>query len=419
MSLLDRQKFAAPQRGLPVEEKNGSATLTTTTGETVQFFYSNAGVRTQDAGQAAGVAVEAVLAKNNIKNSQGKTQATSADTSLSFTSTAFTTEVAMNMDLLETFDAASFDARLTAFTKDLADGEYRVDYGKGIIYGKKASTQTSLAAATYKTYAAAASGGGVSADDDGAFTPGTAASITPAGFFADETAPDSVNEGDVGVARMTLDRRILTAGQTTDDAAPETGTRANAMGALADETATDSVDEGDIGFVRMSLDRRLITSSEDTDDAAKTAGSKVAVIGGVMDDTSTDTVDEGDAGWVRITNDRNLMMTLGYLIAGEDQTNNVLHTRYNGSYVRITTAATTVVKAAAGHLRLIAMNTKVATGTVTLYDNTAGSGTIIGVITFGAALLSDQGTSEIFDLNFNTGLTIVTTGTMDLTVVYS
>ena len=48
-----------------------------------------------------------------------------------------------------------------------------------------------------------------------------------------------------------------------DDAAFVIGTdKVNAQGFLADETATDSVDEGDIGLARMTLDRRMITSSE-------------------------------------------------------------------------------------------------------------------------------------------------------------
>lgn len=44
--------------------------------------------------------------------------------------------------------------------------------------------------------------------DDAAFTPGTT-SVQPVGFFADETAPDSVDEGDTGAARMTLDRKQI------------------------------------------------------------------------------------------------------------------------------------------------------------------------------------------------------------------
>lgn len=44
--------------------------------------------------------------------------------------------------------------------------------------------------------------------DDAAFTPGTS-SVSMAGFEADETATDSVDEGDAGAARMTLDRKQI------------------------------------------------------------------------------------------------------------------------------------------------------------------------------------------------------------------
>lgn len=44
--------------------------------------------------------------------------------------------------------------------------------------------------------------------DDAAFTPGST-SVSMAGFQADETATDSVDEGDAGAARMTLDRKVI------------------------------------------------------------------------------------------------------------------------------------------------------------------------------------------------------------------
>jgi hypothetical protein len=44
--------------------------------------------------------------------------------------------------------------------------------------------------------------------DDSAFTIATDA-VSPIGALADETAPDSVDEGDVGLVRMTLDRKLL------------------------------------------------------------------------------------------------------------------------------------------------------------------------------------------------------------------
>lgn len=48
--------------------------------------------------------------------------------------------------------------------------------------------------------------------DDAAFTPATS-SVMMAGFEADETATDSVDEGDAGAARMTLDRKVITTPQ--------------------------------------------------------------------------------------------------------------------------------------------------------------------------------------------------------------
>jgi hypothetical protein len=53
--------------------------------------------------------------------------------------------------------------------------------------------------------------------DDSAFAVGTD-SVGASGYLADETTPDSVDEGDVGIARMTLDRKQLFVGvdSTTD-----------------------------------------------------------------------------------------------------------------------------------------------------------------------------------------------------------
>lgn len=86
------------------------------------------------------------------------------------------------------------------------------------------------------------------------------------------------------------------------------------------------------------------------------------------------------------------------------------------SYANIATNATTVVKAGAGTLHSITINTKGASSnTATIYDNTAGSGTKIATIDTTAAQ-----TTLVLDVAFATGLTIVTaTGTAgDLTVAY-
>lgn len=83
----------------------------------------------------------------------------------------------------------------------------------------------------------------------------------------------------------------------------------------------------------------------------------------------------------------------------------------------ITSATTTVVKASAGILKRIVVNKAVASAVITIYDNTAASGTLKGTITMPAALLANQ-----FELNYDcicgTGITVVTSAATDITVIY-
>lgn len=89
----------------------------------------------------------------------------------------------------------------------------------------------------------------------------------------------------------------------------------------------------------------------------------------------------------------------------------------NNTYRNITANGTTVVKVGSGVLHSITLNNKGASSnTVTVYDNTAASGTKI------ATLDSTLAQSTLFyDVGFSTGLTVVVaTGTApDLTVSYS
>ena len=92
-------------------------------------------------------------------------------------------------------------------------------------------------------------------------------------------------------------------------------------------------------------------------------------------------------------------------------------TKKTSSFSHITTNTTTTVKSGAGVLRRIVINTKGSiVNTLTIYDNTTGSGTVIGVID------TVNGVSGHFEygVSFSTGLTIVTAnGTAaDVTVIY-
>lgn len=96
-----------------------------------------------------------------------------------------------------------------------------------------------------------------------------------------------------------------------------------------------------------------------------------------------------------------------------DQVNDAI-TNYpvSSSSTYIATATTTVVKTGAGHLARIVVG-ETAAGAITIYDNTAASGTILGVLK--ASIVED--TYE-FNIAFATGLTIVTAGASKITVVW-
>lgn len=84
----------------------------------------------------------------------------------------------------------------------------------------------------------------------------------------------------------------------------------------------------------------------------------------------------------------------------------------SSSSTYIATATTTVVKTGAGHLAHIVVG-ETAAGAITIYDNTAASGTILAVLK--ASIV--EGTYE-FNVAFATGLTIVTAAVSKITVVW-
>ena len=247
MTLLKnvQQQEVSEQVRLPVDNVGTDAKVSIT-GETVQLEYWNAGTLTVDAGQAAGVAAQGSLAYRNIKNAAGDMTGTSLDSSLSFTSTAFTSEVAFPYGKKEQFSALAGDDRLDAITAGFAEGEYCVDYRTGVIYGVKADNSLTLTATAYKveTNTSGGGSGGIASDvnvakvggtaitlgqkamassipvvlpsdqtiggadvDDSAFAVGTDQGQVVMGFYS--AAGDNVNDGDKGAIAMTQARHAM------------------------------------------------------------------------------------------------------------------------------------------------------------------------------------------------------------------
>lgn len=111
--------------------------------------------------------------------------------------------------------------------------------------------------------------------------------------------------------------------------------------------------------------------------------------------------------WDRI---RNANGAIG--LAGSGLATETAGTLYNN----ITTGTTTTVKSGAGIFHAININTPLASATITIYDNTAASGTKIGTVTLPLTVAGPVRVT--FDVAFATGLTLVTSAATDLTVTY-
>lgn len=208
-----------------------------------------------------------------------------------------------------------YDPRMSDFEVLLSlttDGDYAVDYMRGRIFYRKATTGTSDTV-NYTSVASASSGGGVSATDNSAFTVGSS-TTTPIAAIVDEVSPGSVTEGNSGVVRMTATREIRTA-----------------------ETYAPTYEDNVVGVAKVEQ-------------------------------------------------------------------------RFSYSY--ISSATTTTIKSGAGFLHTITITEAVAS-TIIVYDNTAGSGTIIASFVASAGV----GTYHL-NVAFGTGLTIVTAGASKLTTSY-
>ena len=151
------------------------------------------------------------------------------------------------------------------------------------------------------------------------------------------------------------------------------------------------------GSVNSNRAREVVNAADSTGTGIAAAG-----ILAQCNEVSPPTITENQFG--------NLRMTPDGILLGHEQ---------GKSFLNLASQATTTIKSGAGTFHKLIINTPAATGVITIYDNTAGSGTLIATITQPGALLSSGPVAIEFDVKFATGLTVVTaTATQDLTFVY-
>lgn len=128
--------------------------------------------------------------------------------------------------------------------------------------------------------------------DDAAFTPGTS-EVLPIGLQADETAPDSVNEGDIGCPRMSLDRKAYVIAHEETSTIYQNGTARTP--------------------VFLAID--AATSGDNTLLAAQGAGNKIRVHQLMLVAAGTTTVRfESGAGGTALSGQMNLVANTGFVL---------------------------------------------------------------------------------------------------------
>ena len=129
---------------------------------------------------------------------------------------------------------------------------------------------------------------------------------------------------------------------------------------------------------------------------------------------------DGAGAWQIATGVAGLPVTLTTLLAGEDQTNNVIKVEGQFSYC-VVAHADTVCKASAGFVHTVTCNGDAAAtaGTLQIRDATsAGTGTVVHLITYGTGLYPPA--TMLLDMIFPTGITLdfTTTADVDCSVSY-
>lgn len=176
------------------------------------------------------------------------------------------------------------------------------------------------------------------------------------------------------------------------------------------EPGETTVISGGGGAITSIVPGTGATNLGKTEDSAHASGDTGAMVLFVRQNTATALAANGAYIPGIVDTNGNLWVTLGTKISGEDQANDVMKVEQQFTNTHISTATTTTIKSGAGFLKSITITEAVAS-TIIVYDNTAGSGTIIASFVASAAV-------QTYELNalFSTGLTIVTAGASKLSV---
>jgi len=287
-------------------------------------------------------------------------------------------------------------------------------------------TPASRAVTNAGTFAAQIDGSALTAlqlIDDIVFVDDTAVHATGttkgAGIMAAATPTDgSVDANDIGMLAMSLDRRLHVDAQIvgTDAALDVSGATltVNAHAVTNAGTFAVQVDGAALTALQLIDDAIYVDDADWTDTT-----SKHMLVGGLYQSTPQ-TITDGDGGPLALDSVGNQRVTLETLIAGEDQTNDVMKTEQQFSITyQAAAAADVVVKASAGFLHSIILGKWVTGGTVEVSDHASdGDGNVKIFLQSGATDESGFPKTIPVNANFATGITADLIGTTNVTFIW-
>lgn len=250
-------------------------------------------------------------------------------------------------------------------------------------------------------------GGGVSVDQV-TYNLGSSDTI-PVGFLAQVTGVSNMTAGQVGVARMTLDRKTIQASNYQDGASITASSDfVSLLGGVVDDASTSAITEGGVGYLRMSPDRVLYVTGQTKDQVSAPNQPTLQMIGGVYRPTAV-TYGPGAAVVLGFDISGYVKMAEQYAPGAEDNAVGVFKVEERFTTTRV--SADAQIKGSAGFVHTVTFSASgtVTAGIITIYDSLTESGTVkwSGTIQVGTAPVT-----IIIDGLFPTGIYVGYDGTI-------
>ena len=309
------------------------------------------------------------------------------------------------------------------FANSLTNGQYFIDYMRARVIVKKADT-TASETITYNIWSSTTgtSGGVDAVYIENAKGVSTATLQTAAVAIGNGTNQDVSGYSTVAFQITGTFVGTVTFETTNDDTNWTsllcTQVGANTIGTIATAPGIFRASVGGLKTVRARVSAWTSGSITVVGRATNALAEPKVVFGaGVFNATPTVRT-EGQGGPMQQDANGNTLVSLGTDIRGERSAFDILAAQPKWNMTRITTATTTLIKTGTGLFGGIVYGLDVATNVTTCYDALTATGTAKYVQTTGAAILTDPGkhTGQLGE--FATGLTIVTSQAVDITVLW-